>query len=95
MPDVAETEGKERWEKKAIVFCTFNKKSSVECSTIYRKISHSLSHPMPMIAPETDKAGVFLAQKILGSFDILSLVIVGLTFLWYLYFCSLVPSLIH
>ena len=42
---VAGAVGKEQWEKKAMVSCAFNKKSSVECSTSYRKNSHSLSHP--------------------------------------------------
>lgn len=51
VPDVAGTEGKEQWEKKVIVFCASNKKSSVEYSTICRKISHSFSHPMPTISP--------------------------------------------
>lgn len=95
VPDVAAAVGKEQWEKKAMVFCAFNKKSSVECSTIYRKNSHSLSHPRHMIALETDKAGVFLAQKILGSFDILSLVVMELKLLGCLYFYALVHSLIH
>lgn len=44
----------------------------------FRELSHSLSHAVPMIAPEREKAGIFLAEKILGSFDILSLVTVAL-----------------
>lgn len=71
------------------------KKSSVECSTIYGELPHASSHAVPMIAPATDKEGIFLAQKTLGSFDILSLVVAALKVLWYRGILTLVHMIIH